>query len=168
MSTNLFLTIVNGVTRRVQAISASVGVADANKIVSTGSNGRLDNSVMPVGIGAAIETIVASEALVAGDFVNIWNNAGTRNARKADATNNRPANGFVIAAVSNSANAAVYTNGVNTALTGLNAGETRFLGTAGVSTITPQNAPNIHQVLGVALSATSLQFEYDAPIALDA
>lgn len=168
MSTNLFLTVVSGVTRRVQAIASSAGVGDANKIIATGSNGRIDSSLMPVGIGAQTETIVAGEALAAGDFVNIYDNAGTRTCRKADNTNSRPAHGFVLSAVSSAANALVYTTGLNNAVTGLSVGTVRYLGTSGASTATPAVSPNLHQSLGVAISTTSILFEYDQPIALDA
>ncbi|MGG6283679.1 hypothetical protein ACQ4M3_19030 [Leptolyngbya sp. AN03gr2] len=168
MSTNLFLTIVNGVVRRVQAISVSSGVSDANKIISTDSTGLLSPTILPSGIGAQTESIVASEALVAGDFVNIYDNAGARNVRKADNSNNRPARGFVLTPVSSAATALVYTTGRNTAMTGLTPGTVRFLGTAGSSTSTPPVAPNLHQNLGFATSSTSLLFEYDEPIILDA
>jgi len=168
MATNLFLTIVNGVQKRVQAIASSSGSGDANKIVATGSDGRLSTTLMPTGLGAQTETIVASESLVAGDFVNIHDNAGTRNVRKADNSNGRPANGFVLDAVSSSASATVYTTGLNNALTGLTPGSPYFLGTAGAATATPASAPNTHQSLGFATSATAILFEYDQPITLDA
>lgn len=47
MSTNRFLTLVSGVRRVVTAISASSGVADANKVIATGSDGRIDPSLVP-------------------------------------------------------------------------------------------------------------------------
>ncbi len=164
MTTNRFVTLINGIQNLVTAISTSAGVADANKIVATGADGRLANSLMPVGIGAAVATIVASEALAAGDFVNIWNNAGTRNVRKADASNNRPAHGFVLSSVASAASATVYQQGENTGLTGLTPGEIRFLSatTAGTSTTAPPStAGHLIQELGVSYSATSLLFEFN-------
>lgn len=163
MSTNRFLTLVDGIRQLATAIATSSGAGDANKIVATGSDGRLHTSFMPVGIGAATETIAASENLSAGDFVNIWNNSGTRNVRKADASNTRPAHGFVLAAVTSGQNATVFTQGANTGLSSLTPGTVRFLAaTPGLSTATaPSTAGQIVQELGYTLSTTSMQFEYD-------
>lgn len=163
MTTNRFLTIVGGVRRLVTAISSSSGVSDANKVIATDSTGRIDSSLMPVGIGPQTQTIIASEALAAGDLVNIWNNAGTRSVRKADASNNRPAHGFVLSSVSNGANATVYQQGEVTGLTGLTPGQVRWLSaaTAGQTTNTPPAASAILQEVGYAMSTTSMLFEYD-------
>lgn len=162
MSTNRFMTIVNGIKTMVTAISSSAGSADANKIVATGSNGRLDMSMMPVGVGAAVQTIVASEALAAGDLVNIWNNAGARNVRKADASNARPAHGFVLTAVTSGQNATVYQQGENSSLSGLTPGALQFLGNSGaITTTAPTAANSIVQEVGYALSTTAILFEYD-------
>ncbi len=163
MSTNRFLTIASGVRRLVTAISASVGVGDANKIVATDSTGRLDSSLLPSGVGPLTLTIVASEALAASDLINIWNNSGTRNARKADASNTRPAHGFVLSSVSNGGDATVYLQGELTGLTGLTIGQVRFLSSsaAGQSTATAPAATAILQEVGVAVSTTSILFEYD-------
>lgn len=169
MSSNRFITIVNGVRRLVTAISTSAGAGDANKIIATGSNGRIDNSLMPVGIGAATAVMTASESLAAGDFVNIWNDAGERKARKADASNGRGAHGFVLAAAASGASATVYQQGENTALSSLTPGAQYFLATtAGAATGTsPSAAGTISQELGVAFSATSILFEYNPFVAID-
>lgn len=169
MSTNRFITLVSGVQRFVTAISTSAGAGDANKIVATGSNGRLDSSLMPVGVGAATATIPASENLAAGDFVNVWNDSGTRRCRKADASNNRPAHGFVTSAVTSGNNATVFQNGENTGLSGLTPGTLMFLATtAGTATATaPSSVGHIIQPVGYALSTTSILFEFDAPIVID-
>lgn len=45
MSTNRFLTLISGVPRLVSAIASSIGVADANKIVATNAQGKIDSSV---------------------------------------------------------------------------------------------------------------------------
>jgi hypothetical protein len=108
--------------------------------------------------------MVASEALVAGDFVNIFDNSGTPNCRKADSTNNRPAHGFVSASVASAASATVFLNGPNTARTGLVSGALYFLGTAGnVATVAPSVVGNIIQEIGVAANSTTINFDYDAP-----
>jgi hypothetical protein len=111
--------------------------------------------------------VVASENLAAGDLVNVWNNAGVANARKADASvSGKDAHGFVLAGVSTSANATVYLEGPNTGVTGLTPGR-QFLSdsTAGRSTSTaPTTATHVCQVVGFASSATSLIFERGDPV----
>lgn len=161
MTTNKFLTIAAGIRTLVTAIATSAGAGDANKIVATSSDGRLDASLMPTGIGAATITVVASEALTAGDFVNIHDSTGAK-VRKADSSNGRVAHGFVLAAVANAANATVYLQGLNTGLTSLIPGQLRFLGTAGASTATaPTTASHVVQELGICISTTGLNFEYN-------
>lgn len=165
MSTNRFLGLANGVRTLFTAITTSTGVSDAGKILATDANGRIDSSFMPAGIGSATETMVASESLTAGDFVNIWLDTGTRKARKADASNGRAANGFVTANVALNANATVILQGANTSLTGLTIGSRYFLSasTPGGSTVTaPTTSSHIIQELGIAVSATSINFEYDS------
>ncbi|HEY9696746.1 MAG TPA: hypothetical protein V6D10_05755 [Trichocoleus sp.] len=169
MSTNKFLTFLGNGKTLATAIAASVGAGDANKIVATGSNGKLDSSFMPVGVGVSASQIVASEALSAGDFVNIWSNTGIRNVRKADASNNRPANGFVLAAVALSGTVTVYQQGENTALTGLGEGTIMFLSASNAgkaSATAPTASGHIIQTLGYALSTTSILYEFDDPISI--
>lgn len=160
-----FFGFVNGVRTLIAAITASSGVTDANKIVATDSTGRLALTLMPTGIGPNTRTIPASEALEAGDFVNIWLDAGTVKVRKADNSNNRPARGFVLSAVALSANAQVYMSGENTSLTGLSVENMPFLGTAGkVVSVPPTTANSIIQELGFITSPSSVAFEYDGYI----
>lgn len=109
------------------------------------------------------QPVVASEALAAGRFVNLYANAGVLNARLADNSNNRPAHGFVRSAAASAATATVYPmDGINSALTGLTIGGTYYLGTAGAALATPLDATDtanngkIDQKLGVAKSATEL------------
>jgi hypothetical protein len=167
MSTSRFLGLVNGVKTWFTAIQTSSGAADASKIAMTDATGRFSSTLMPVGIGAATQSVLASEALLAGDFVNIFDNAGTANVRKADATNNRPAHGFVLVAVANAATATVFLGSTNTARSGLISGSLYFLSTAGgVTTTAPSAAGNIIQEIGVAASATSIQFDFDAPVTI--
>lgn len=153
-----------------EATVTSSGSADAGKIVALDSTGRLDNSVMPVGVGADTATIAASEALAAGDFVNIWNDAGTAKVRKADAsTSGKEANGFVLSAVTSGNNATVYFEGSNTQLSGLTPGTIYFLSDAtpgGVTTTAPSGTGKIVQKVGRSTSATTINFEPSDPIVL--
>lgn len=151
----------------LNATVTSAGVGSANKIAQLGADGLLDPSVMPVGIGADTATIVASEALAAGDFVNIWDDAGTAKVRKADATTEgKEAVGFVLSAVSAAANATVYFEGKNTQRSGLTPGARQYLGTTpGACTATAPSANgNVVQPLGEAINATTIAFEKQEPI----
>lgn len=155
-----FLNLENGKKKLDSAISSSAGAADANKIVQTDSTGRFDSSVLPVGIGADTQDIISFEDLVAGDFVNIFDDGGTISVRKADATNGRDANGFVLSGVTAPALATVYFEGTNTQLSGMTGGARQYLGTAGGVTATPNTTTGqIHQYLGKASSATELNVE---------
>lgn len=189
MAAPRFLAYVTGRLKMIATIATSAGAADAEKVPSTnaqgvldpslinaavsGANkipvldaaGKLDPSTMPTGIGADTASIVASEALADGDFVNVWNDAGTPKVRKADAAvEGKEADGFVLAAVSLGAQASVYFEGSNTHLTGLTPGARLYLSAAqpGKATATPPNtANNVVQYLGRAYSATSMAFEPD-------
>lgn len=167
MPANQFLTVLNGIKTLVTAVSASTGSSDGNKIISTDSSGKLDSTFLPSGVGVSTKSILASEALSAGDFVNVYNNSGTANVRKADNSNGRFANGFVLSSASISTNATVYLQGENTSLSGLTIGTLYYLGTGGSYTTTLPTASNsIIQALGTAISATSINFEYDQPIVI--
>lgn len=160
MSTNKFLTFIGGVQTLITAIATSAGATDGSKIIMTKPDGTLDTSLMPAGIGADTQSIVTTEAIAAGSFVNI----AAAGVRLADNSNNRPAHGFVLAAAASGANATVYRVGRNSGLTGLTAGTRYFLGTAGAITATAPSTPNaIIQSLGVAGNETSLPFDYDEP-----
>jgi hypothetical protein len=170
MSTNKFLTIIGGARKLVSAIFQSAGATDANKIISTNSAGKLDVSFLPSGVAIQTEAIVASEALAAGDFVNVFDDTGTRKVRKADASNGRLANGYVLDAVAADQIATMYKTGSNSALSGLAPGQIRYLSaaTAGRSTSTaPSASGQIIQCLGYAESATSVLFEFDEPTTID-
>lgn len=152
-----------GVPTEQAAIQSSAGAGSAGKIPALDAAGKFDTSMMPVGIVAPTATVLASEALSAGDLVNVWNNAGTANVRKADAsTTGKQADGFVLAAVLNGASATVFFPGdENTAVTGLTPGR-QFLSdtTPGASTTTvPTTAGHLVQPIGTATSATVLIFE---------
>jgi len=155
-----FLNLESGKKKLDQAINASTGATDASKIVRTDGTGRLDSSLLPVGIGADTLSIEASETLAAGDFVNIFDDTGTAKVRKADATNGRDANGFVLSGVTSGNNIDVYFEGTNTQLSGMTIGARQYLGATGSVTETPNTTSGqIHQYLGKASSATELNVE---------
>lgn len=167
--TQKFLTNSNGDLAEKAGTSISGGVANAGDLVSLGTDGKLDSSVLPNAVGTPSQAILASEALAAGDFVNIWNNAGAFNVRKADASAaGKRAHGYVLAAVASGANAVVYFDDINSQLTGLTPGE-YFLSdtTPGAATLTiPTTATHIVQRLGKAISASAIDIEIATPIIL--
>jgi hypothetical protein len=162
-----YITNNAGQLTEVATITTSAGAGDSGKIVGLDSAGKFDVSVMPVGIGADTATITASEALVAGDFVNIWNSTGAK-VRKADATTaGKEAHGFVLAAVSNGAAATVYFEGTNTQVTGLTAGKLFLSTTPGQAVSTaPSASGNVVQVVGFATAPTAMNFQSGTPITL--
>jgi len=144
------------------AIASSVGAGDAGKIPALDAGGKLSNTMMPTGVGADSKTIVASEALAAGDLVNVFDDTSTPKVRKADASNGREANGYVLSAISASANGEVFFDGTIIGLSTLTIGAKYYLSgvTAGTITTTPPStAGQIVQKVGKALSATELSFE---------
>lgn len=168
MAGNKYIKNNAGMLTEEAAIQASAGAGDAGKIPALDAAGRLDTSMMPVGIGADTASIASSENLAAGDLVNIWNDTGTAKVRKADATTSgKEAHGFVLSAVTSPANATVYFEGTNTAVTGLTPGNQFLATTAGTTTSTaPSGSGNVVQKVGVASSAASLNFEAQQPIVL--
>lgn len=149
------------------AVQSSAGAGDAGKIPALDSTGHIDNSMMPTGIGADTQSITASEALAAGDLVNIWNSTGAK-VRKADAsTAGKEAHGFVLAAVSNGAAGTVYFEGNNTQVTGLTPG-VQFLSTTpgGATATAPSAAGNAVQRVGFATATNNLNFQSNVPIVL--
>ena len=151
----------------VNAVNASAGAGDAAKIVQLDSSGRIDNTMMPVGVGADSTTLTTSEAIASGDFVNIWNSSGAK-VRKADATvSGKEAHGFVLVGVGSGATATVYFEGTNTAVTGQTPGPVFLSATAGLATTTaPSSSGNVVQRIGFAISATAISFQSQPPVTL--
>lgn len=161
MAAKKFLRLVGGVITEILGVQSSAGAGNAGDVVALDDSGRIDNSMMPVGIGADTAILTASEGLAAGDWINIWDDSGTAKARKADATSvGKEAHGFVLASVASSASATVYFEGTNTQVSGQTPGPVYLLATAGTGGATaPIGSGNVVQRVGVALSATAVSFE---------
>lgn len=148
--------------------TTSTGAPDAGKIPGLDASGRLDASMMPTGIGADTAAIVTSEALAAGDFVNIWNSSGAK-ARKASAAGvATKAHGFVLAGFASGATATVYFEGTNTALSSLTPGDV-FLSPStpgGVQATAPTVAGQVVQRVGVAVSTTAINADLGPTVTL--
>jgi hypothetical protein len=151
----------------LNGVASSAGAGDAAKVVQLDGTGRIDNTMMPVGIGADVATIAASENLAAGDFVNVHDSSGAK-VRKADATTaGKEAHGFVLAVVTSGNNATVYFEGTNTGVSGATPGPVYLSATAGLTAATaPSSSGNVVQRVGVAVSATAINFEPHPPVVL--
>lgn len=165
MAAKKFLRLVSGVFTEVFGVQTSAGAGNAGDIVSLDDTGKIDASMMPVGVGADVVVLTATENLAGGDWVNI--HAG--GVRKADATTaGKEADGFVLAAVTSGNPASVYKEGTNTQLTGLTLGTNLYLSTTpGLATGTPPSGNgNVSQRVGKAISTTSADFERGTPVTL--
>ncbi len=160
-----YQTLENGREKMIEATTVSAGAANAGDIPALGADGKFDPSLLP---NFDVSAVVASEALSAGDYVNLWNDGGTVKARKADASNDRPAHAFVKTSFASAATATVFFEGANAGQTGLTPGARVYLGAAGAGTNTVPALPGsvIHQFLGVAISATEVNTDIADEIVL--
>ena len=168
MAAKKFLRLVGGIITEVFGVQSSAGAGNAGDLVALDDTGRINNDMMPVGIGADTAVIAASESLAAGDWVNVWNDASTAKVRKADATTaGKEVHGFVLSAVTSGNPATVYFEGTNTQVTGQTPGPVYLQTTAGAGgTTIPSASGNVVQQIGVAVSATAVNFERNAAVVL--
>jgi len=168
------LQLISGVIQRIVANVTSAGAADAGKLIQLNGSGKLDTTLLPAAalVGNEDYSLVASEALSAGDLINVFDNAGTPNIRKADATDaTKPPMGFVVAAVSMGASGtARIGNGVIAGKTGLVIGSRYYLSAAtpgGITTTAPSATGNVVYAVGRAKSATEFNYVDDTtPVVL--
>ena len=167
MPGNKYLSNNAGQIQEVVSVNTSAGGADANKIIALNASGKIDASMLLATDVEDAYMATASENLAAGDNINVWNDGGSPKVRLADNSNNRPAHGFLKAAILLGATGLVYKEGTNDQLTGLAPGTVYFLGTAGGTTATaPTGTGVIVQRIGIAYSTTDLDFERAQPILL--
>lgn len=143
-----------------EAQASSAGAGDAGKIVALDGSGKLDETMFPAGFGSPTVSLTASEALSAGDFVNVWDDAGTPKMRKADATTTgKAADGFVLSSVTSGSSGTFYALGeLNDGLSTLTVGAIYYLGTTAGAAVTtrPSATGNVVQRLGRAISTSSI------------
>ena len=171
MSAKKFLRLIAGQLSEAFGVTSSSGASNDGDIPALDSTGRIDMSMMPVGVGPDTLTITASENLTTGAFVNVWNSGGTgpaqQSVQNADAALGRRAVGFVLAPVSTGQPALVYFGGPNTSLVGLTPGTIYYLGTAGTSSPTAPSTPGyLSQEVGEAISTSEIDFKPTKPITL--
>jgi hypothetical protein len=164
-----YIVIDAGRQKERRAIEQSTGAADADKMVRTNGDGKLHTSLLPDGVGGSEQAVIqASEALAANDLVNIHDATGPR-VRKADATaEGKEVWGFVKDNVTSGANATVFFEGTIGGQTGLTPGARMYMSaSAGLVTATaPTGSGNVVQAVGVAKSATEVQFIPGEPTTL--
>lgn len=168
MAAPTYLDLVSGIATRKTAVEAGPAATPAEQIVSTGADGLIADSLLHSTISGSV-SIVTSENLAAGDFVNIYNNAGTPTARKADgATTGKTANGYVTAGSTSPAAAQVYFGGINTAVSTVTGGEIYLSDTTpgGFTSTPPSTAGHTLQRIGSGVTATAIAFNPYAPINL--
>lgn len=167
---NKYLKNNSGVLTEEEATQTSAGAGDAGKIPALDSGGKLDDTMMPVGVSADTASIEASEDLAAGDVVDIYDNSGTSNVRKADgSTAGKYVTGFVLGSVTSGQDATVYFESQNNQLTGLTAGTRMYLSASNPGQITataPTGAGQVVQYVGRVINATTVAFEPAQPIVL--
>lgn len=163
MAAKRFLRYVTGRIQEIVATVVSAGAANDGDIVALDATGKLDLSVLPTGLGPDTKSLVADEALNAGDFVNVFEFGGVAKVRKADASvAGKEAHGFVLAAVAAAASATVYFEGTNNQRAGLTVGARYYLSAVtpgGIVTVPPAGTGNVVQFVGVSVSATEVAFE---------
>lgn len=163
--TYLTLTGEENQLEEVEATVISTGVGSAGDIIALNEEGKLDSSIVVGSEGAALE-MVAFEDMLAGDFVNIFDDSGTTSARLANASTNF-AQGFIRADVLTGETAIVYTQGINSFVTGLTLAANYFLSdtvAGGVTTTIPTAAGSAVQRLGKAVATNQLLFDPLQPI----
>ena len=159
---NKYLGLNAGVPTEVEGLVQSAGAGDAGKIVALDATGKLDETLLPTGIGADVAVIPASENLSVGDLVNVFDDSGTTKARKADAsTAGKHAHGFVTASVTSGQNASVYFEGTVSGLDSVPAGDLYLSATTpgGFTATAPSGTGKVVQRIGVGVTSTSLNFE---------
>ena len=155
----------NGFQTEQEFATTSAGAADAGKGIGLNGAGKIDETLLPSGIGADAATLTAGENLAAGDFVYV---TGTGTVMKADATAlAKAAVGYVNAAVTSGQPATVFFDDTNSNQTGLTAGTKYFLSDTvpgKVSATPPTTAGRIVQYLGIATSTTDIHVSIQQPI----
>jgi hypothetical protein len=166
MSAKTFIRNIAGRLSEVFGVVTSAGAGNDGDIAALDASGRLDISLMPVGVAAEVVTVATTEDIAAGCWVNLFLSGGVLKARKADATTaGKEAQGFVLATTTSGQNAVVYLEGSNTSCSGLTIGTEYFLHTtAGGQTATaPSSSGNVVQPLGKATATTVINFIPSAP-----
>lgn len=144
-------------------------VAQAGKITALDNTGRLDPSIMPVGIVADTYTGSAFESIQNGAFCYIRSDGQIANA--TGAVGGIECMGFALAGGSTGTAVTIYFEGRNTSLGGLIPGKRYYLSATipgGLTDVPLIGGDKIHQYLGRAVTSNTLSFEPGESIILAA
>jgi hypothetical protein len=153
--------IIDDTTQSMGEVKATqVGGAGAeNLIPSLDSAGRLATSMMPVGVAPEVKVGNAFEAIAANALVYIKSDGTVANATAA--VSGHYAKGWSQSAVSIGNPVTVQFEGTMTGLSGLTIDATYFLSSTvagGITATAPTASGTLWQEIGVAISATELNF----------
>jgi hypothetical protein len=158
----LYRDSTSGQVQEGQPQTVSAGAGSANLLFQLNSSGTIDPSFMPPGIVPDTFNANASGSISVGDMVYVT--AGGLIARASAAAAGNPAMGYSLTAVTTGNPAVMYMDGRITVLSGLTVGARYYLSasTPGGITATPVSgagATSLHQYVGTAVSATTLDFD---------
>lgn len=111
-----------------EGVQTSAGSGDAGKLAKLNASGYFDSTLLPPGVGEEAKTMTTSEAVTAGNLVNIHDDTGAK-VRKADASgpSPKPAHGFVTASAAMGETVKVYPVAFLAGLSGMTIGAKYFL-----------------------------------------
>ena len=158
MPARTYIQQINGVNIKVTPLTVGGTPTQAGEIAALDANGRLDPSLMPVGVVADTITAAAFEALSAGDYVYV-RTSDNLIAKASAAAGGNVAIGFVLQAFAAAASATVFLEGRNTSLTGIVVGTRYYLSdtVAGAITATAPTATGTRtQFVGNGVTSTSV------------
>jgi hypothetical protein len=167
MAGNKFLYNNAGQVTEQRGIQITTGVSNAGALVSLNSAGLIDSTMLTAVSALPTQSAAATSAITAGMLTNLYSNAGVLSVRPADSTvAGSEANSYATANIASGATGTVNVGeGIVTGLSGLTLGSKYYLGTAGALTVTaPSAAGNVVQPVGIALSATSLDFQINITV----
>lgn len=165
MSAKTFLALDSGKKVLRKGLVTSNGSSNDGDVVSLDTDGRLNPTVMPVGLMSAVILAKTSENVHSGDFVNLYESGNEFIVRKARADFEVPAHGFVLEAFNQGQIAEVWCETKNHQLVNVLQGGRYYLSATnpGKATLIPaqQAEGAISQYLGVGISTTKIDLELD-------
>ena len=164
MANQQFVTVESGVKKLKTSTSISTGITDAGKVISTNSDGVLDSSMLPKGIGLDVYSAVTSVALTPYQMVTIYNNAGVSTVKLAQANAiGTEAIGYVKDTYAIGDTALVYIEG-EFDMSGATVNTDYFLSdtvAGGITSTAPMSDGTFIQRIGRCYDAGKIRFEQD-------
>lgn len=177
MATQKFITIDSTGKKILKgAIDTSTGATDAGKLIGLNADGKVDISMIPTSVGKVGCILTLSEAVTAGDWVNVFTDGTNYKARLADVSDAvKVCHGYATANGVAGDNILIMFEGLNDFLptTGLVNGNQYFLGILGKSVATPDmtSASKFVQPLGycvnTGINTLAIRYEQDEVIYLE-